>query len=116
MQTSIVTLGPNARCRMRKVNASPSPPFVRKSSSLFAGVTARHTATHALQQLPVFPSNMKGSARSPGRKPAAELPVSPALKARPVWMIPRMIAIPHGAVRIARESARVKNSSNGNTG
>ena len=106
-QNSIAILvSENARSRTRKASAKPSPIFARESSVLFVAATARLTGMSAPQLRRECQSSMKGNARNPKSRHAAELPEFPAPKARPAWITRKTIAIPSAVEQIARGFAR----------
>jgi hypothetical protein len=110
MHSSIViSVSVNAKWRMHKAYARPSPPFAPGNFGLFVVATAKLTGTHAPRRLPGYPLSMRGSAKKPNHKHVAELPGFPALRAKLVWTTPLTIAIRNRAGRIAREYARVGN-------
>src|SRR5688500_18369062 len=94
MKNSTVILGSvNARSRTRKAPARQNQEIARANSGPFAAVMEKRTGMHVQRQLQEYQSTTRVNARLSSKR-AGESPVFDAPKAKPVWTILPMIAIP----------------------
>src|SRR5688500_8718268 len=104
--STVILASVNARSRTRKAPARQNHEIARANSGPFAAATEKRTGTPVRRRLQEYQSTMRVNARLSSKR-VGELQEFVAPKAKPVWMIPQMIATLSAAEPIVRGFAKV---------